>query len=192
MDPTDEELMLEVVKGNAEAFASLVGRFEKPLVSYFFRLGWDRHLAEDCAQEVFLRLYRSRADYEPKALLRTFLFRIARNLWIDHVRSKKSEGKVLSLSQPLGSDAEGDSLQANLEGEAPKPSAQMRREDIRREIEEALSFLPEDQRSVFLLCEVDGMKYGDVAEILGIPVGTVKSRMHTAVERLRARLTRKK
>ncbi|MCU0722787.1 MAG: sigma-70 family RNA polymerase sigma factor [Planctomycetes bacterium] len=180
------------MKGSGDAFANLVIRFEKPLVSYFYRFGWDRHLAEDLAQEVFLRVYRSRAEYEPKAKFRTFLFRIARNLWIDHVRARKTQGRTLSLSAPAGGEEDGDTLQARLEGVAPKPSAQMRREDIRREIEDALSFLPEDQRSVFLLCEVDGMKYDDAAEILGIPVGTVKSRMHTAVNRLRARLTRKK
>jgi RNA polymerase sigma-70 factor (ECF subfamily) len=191
MESSDEELMLEVGKGDETAFATLVGRFEKRLVSYFYRLGADRHIAEDCAQEVFLRLYRTRTEYEPKARLATFLFRIARNLWIDHVRSRKPEGKVFSLSGAPGGDEERETLQARVEADAPKPSAEMRRDDIRREIEEALSFLPEDQRSVFLLCEVDGMRYGDVAEVLGIPVGTVKSRMHTAVGRLRARLTRK-
>lgn len=188
MTPSDEDLMLEVKGGSEDAFAELTRRYERSLVSYFFRQAWDRQLAEDFAQEVFLRVFRARTDYEPRARFRTYLFHIARNLWIDHIRSRKAQVRELSLSQPLRSDEEGGSLQERLEGEAPRPSAKLRHEDIRRQIREALEFLPEEQRTVFLLCEVEGMRYQDVADLLKIPVGTVKSRMHTAVSKIRARL----
>jgi RNA polymerase sigma-70 factor (ECF subfamily) len=192
MNPSDEELMLEVKTGNEEAFSDLVGRYERSLVSYFFRQGWDRQLAEDCAQEVFLRVYRARVDYEPRAKFRTYLFRIARNLWIDHIRSRKTEGRVLSLDQTGAADDEaGGALGDRIRGDGPPPSAKMRKEDLRDQIREAIDFLPEEQKSVFLLCEVDGMRYADVADMLGIPVGTVKSRMHTAMSKIRERLTRK-
>ncbi|MHC5038917.1 MAG: RNA polymerase sigma factor [Planctomycetota bacterium] len=188
MSPSDEELMLEVKGGDEEAFTELVSRYERSLISYFFRQGWDRQLAEDHAQEVFLRIFRARLDYEPRAKFRTYLFRIARNLWIDYIRSRKGGGRVLSLSQPFSESEEGGALQERLKGDGPPPSAKMRRADIREKIREAIEFLPEDQKTVFLLCEVDGMRYSDVAEMLGIPVGTVKSRMHTAMSKIRARL----
>jgi RNA polymerase sigma-70 factor (ECF subfamily) len=188
MNPSDEELMLEAKGGNEAAFSELVSRYERPLISFYFRQGWDRQLAEDYAQEVFLRVFRARVDYVPKAKFRTYLFRIARNLWIDHIRARRTEGRVLSLSQSSQAGEEGGALQERIEGDAPPPSAKMRSADVREKIREAIDFLPEEQKSVFLLCEVDGMRYADVAEVLGIPVGTVKSRMHTAVSKIRARL----
>lgn len=189
--PSDEELMLEVKKGDVGAFEQLVGRYERPIIAFFFRQSWDRQLAEDLAQEVFLRIYKARKDYEPRAKFRTYFYHIARNLWIDKIRSKRKAGREVSLQQPLGEDGESASLQSNIEGKAPKPSAEMRREDMRSEIRSALSFLPDEQRSVFILCEIEGMKYADVAEMLGIPVGTVKSRMHTATAKLRSRLKKR-
>ncbi|MHC4778277.1 MAG: RNA polymerase sigma factor [Planctomycetota bacterium] len=188
MNPSDEELMLEAKGGDEGAFTELVSRYERSLISFYFRLGWDRQLAEDCAQEVFLRVFRAKKDYIPRAKFRTYLFRIARNLWIDHIRAKRTKGKVLSLSQSSQIDEEGGALQERIEGDAPPPSAKMRSADLREKIVEAIDFLPEEQKSVFILCEVDGMRYSDVAEVLGIPVGTVKSRMHTAVSKIRARL----
>ncbi len=180
--------MLEVKGGAEEAFSRLAARYSRPLVSFFFRLGRDRQVAEDCAQEVFLRVFRARKDYEPRAKFRTYLFRIARNLWIDYLRSKRTEGKILSLSHPLGDGDDEGTLQERIPVDAPRPSAKVRHDDLRRQILEAIDFLPEEQKSVFLLCEVEGMKYADVAGILGIPVGTVKSRMHTAVAKIRSRL----
>lgn len=192
MMTSDEDLMLEVKDGSEEAFSELVARYERPLISYFFRQGWDQGLAEDCAQEVFLRVFRARTGYAPQAKFRTYLFRIARNLWIDHVRARRTKGSVISLSQPSGDGDRSDPLSERISGDEPPPSAQMRREDLRLQIRNAVDFLSEDQKAVFLLCEVEGMRYAEVAEILGIPVGTVKSRMHTASTRIREHLKKKK
>jgi RNA polymerase sigma-70 factor (ECF subfamily) len=180
----DPELIQAFKAGRLGAFTQLVERHQRSLINFFYHCSWDRQAAEDCAQEVFLRLYSHLGGYEPQAKFTTFLFRIARNLWIDRVRSAAVHGKPVSL-EATGGPGEGSPLRDRVAGPALSPVEILSRQEEELALERAIELLPEEQRMVLVLGELQGMKYQDVAAVLDVPVGTVKSRMHTAIERLK-------
>ena len=185
MGSDDAELMLAFRKGDESAFVKLIERYQVPLINHFYRLLFDRHIAEDLTQEVFIRLDQHKASYEPVAKFATYLYRIARNCWIDHLRRTKHEREVLSLDA-----ADEDELSFHDQVPAPTepPVEAARRSELAEEVGRTVELLPESQREVFVLAVIDGMKYLEIAEVLGVPVGTVKSRMHNALRTLRGRL----
>jgi RNA polymerase sigma-70 factor (ECF subfamily) len=188
-DP-DTDLMLRVRAGDDGAFTRLCERFFRPLAHFFHRLGADGSTAEDCAQEVFLKLYRSRLAYEPRAKFTTFLFSVARHHWIDVVRHRAVGPPTVSMDRE-SSEGEGDDAIRDRVGAAgPRPESRVTDRERDDAIRAAVEALPTEQREVFALAQEAGIKYQDVAEILGIPVGTVKSRMHAAFHALRDRLRR--
>ena len=179
----DAGLLAALRSGDLGAFSALVARHQRSLINFFYHLCWDRQGAEDCAQEVFLRVYSHLDTYEPQAKFTTFLFRIARNLWIDRMRSAAVHGKPLSLEASSG--GEGRSLQERVASRVQSPVEILAREEQQEALRRAIDQLPDEQKSVVILSEIQGMKYQDIGEILGVPVGTVKSRMHTAMEKLK-------
>jgi RNA polymerase sigma-70 factor (ECF subfamily) len=180
----DAELIAFVKAGKLGAFTALVDRHQRSLINFFFHLGWDRQVAEDCAQEVFLRLYKHLGTYEPEAKFTTFLYRIARNLWIDRVRSAAVHGKLVSL-EATSPGHEERTLRERVAGGAPTPVDILSRRETEDALKRAIELLPEEQKTVLVLSEMQGLKYQDIAAILEIPIGTVKSRMHTAMEKLK-------
>jgi RNA polymerase sigma-70 factor (ECF subfamily) len=185
----DAQLIAFIQKGKIAAFTQLVDRHQRSLINFFYHLSWDPQASEDCAQEVFLRLYSHLGTYEPQAKFTTFLFRIARNLWIDRMRSEAAHGgKPVSLEAPAVGFGEERRLGDRLRGDEPTPVEILTRQETQDELKRAIDQLPEEQRSVLVLSEVQGLKYQEIAQILEIPVGTVKSRMHTAMERLKSLL----
>ncbi len=180
----DFELVRGIQQNSLEAFTALVGRYQRSLINFFYQHSWDRQMAEDCAQEVFLKLYTRLDSYEPQAKFTTFLFRVAHNLWIDKLRASRSRPVRASLDAPVGTE-EGSHLRDHIASAAESPVEGLESEERRDSLRKAVDRLPEEQKQVVLLSEFQGMKYQEIGEILGIPVGTVKSRMHTAVERLR-------
>ncbi|MCZ7649490.1 MAG: sigma-70 family RNA polymerase sigma factor [Planctomycetota bacterium] len=184
---SDPELMADFAGGDESAFDKLVKRHQVGLLNYFFRLLWDRTLAEDLTQEVFLRLYTHREEYEPRAKFTTYLYRIGRNCWIDYLRRTKAERKTRSLD---AQDEEGRSLSEAVAARAEDPRSTVGKDELTEAVIEAIDALPEDHKLVFILSEVQGMKYQEIGETLGIPVGTVKSRMFHALKRLREHLGR--
>jgi RNA polymerase sigma-70 factor (ECF subfamily) len=169
--PTDVELMRLVAAGDRDAFATLVRRHERPLVNFFRRLGADAHEAEDCAQDTFLRLFQYRDRYRPAAPFPVFLHRLARNAWADCFRRG---------SRWRRNEASGGAAAAG----APMELAA----DDRLDLEGAVRALPAPLRWVVLLSVHQGLAYAEIAAVLGIPEGTVKSRMFHAVRRLREAL----
>jgi RNA polymerase sigma-70 factor (ECF subfamily) len=181
-DVSDAELMLRFGRGDDEAFRVLVERHEKPLLGFFWRRCLDRALAEDCVQEVFLRLVRHRGSWKPEAKFTTYLYRVAENHWIDRWRSRKAAPPEASLEGFLDDEGEAGTP---FEVATPKPDERSSQRELGERIRRAVVRLTDDQRAVFALAEVRGMKYEEIARVLSIPVGTVKSRMHAAVLRLR-------
>ncbi len=169
---------------NRPAFDEIVERFERRLIGYFRSLCGDPQLAEDCAQEVFVRLYRARDRYSPDAALSTFVFRIAKNYWIDVYRSRRVRPDETSLDR-TGVEGEEESMADAVASEERGPSETVVDVEDHDRLRAAMERLPEIQRSVLALAGGQGMKYEQVAEVLGIPVGTVKSRVHAAVANLR-------
>ncbi|MHC5058468.1 MAG: RNA polymerase sigma factor [Planctomycetota bacterium] len=181
----DEELMLQAGTGDTDAFEALVRRHERGVVGYFYRLHWDRHRAEDQAQEVFIRLFTHARDYAPTARFTTYMYRIAHNYWVDEIRRAKKERGQVSLD---AHDEEGTSLRDLVMDGSDDPRDRARKEEVVDAVIGAVDTLPDEQKAVFVLSEVREMRYSEIAEVLGIPEGTVKSRMHAAVRRLRQRL----
>lgn len=171
--------------GDPEAFDRLVIAWRPRMVQFFFRLCWDRHRSEDLAQDFFVKLLRAARRYRPEGRLGTFLYRIATNLWIDHYRAQKPRPRLYSLEQPVFSDPEGSSAPGHEQHREPTPEARVEHEEERALLRSALENLTEPHRLVFELAVYQEMPYGRVSEVLGIPVGTVKSRMHNAVRALR-------
>lgn len=180
----DAELIAAVKDGKLAAFTQLVDRHQRSLINFFYHLSWDRSASEDCAQEVFLRLYSHLGTYEPQAKFTTFLYRVARNLWIDRVRSAASHGKAVSLESPVGFGEER-TLRDRVSAGAPTPVDILTRQETQDSLKRAIEQLPEEQKAVLILSEIQGLKYQEIGAILDIPVGTVKSRMHTAMEKLK-------
>jgi RNA polymerase sigma factor (sigma-70 family) len=177
MSESDAELMARVEEGDEVAFNRLLAR-HRPAVYQFLRsLFADPGRAEDGAQETFLRLWLARHRYRPEAPLRSYLFRIARNYFLNRVRD---EPEVLAPEVEPSCDRDP----------APLPDdllvARYRLWRIRR----AVASLPAHHRLVFTLAHDEALSYAEIAQILEIPVGTVKSRMAAAVRMLRERLPR--
>lgn len=180
----DAELIAFIKAGKLGAFTALVDRHQRSLINFFYHLGWDRQVAEDCAQEVFLRLHKHLATYEPEAKFTTFLYRVARNLWIDRLRSAAVHGKLVSL-EATGGPGEERTLRDRVSSGGPSPVDILSRRETEESLKRSIDLLPEEQKTVVVLSEMQGLKYQDIAAILEIPIGTVKSRMHTAMERLK-------
>jgi RNA polymerase sigma-70 factor (ECF subfamily) len=167
----ETELMLAVRGGSAEAFRELYELYQKPLANFLYRMCWNRSLVDDLVQEVFLRVWRAREQYEPTAKVTTYLFRIASNLWINQ-SAKKRESALGDADRPVGDS----------------PTEPLERSEVQKAVKRAVEALPEGERLCLVLSEYNGLKYAEISEVLGIPVGTVKSRIFSAVQRLRAAL----
>jgi RNA polymerase sigma-70 factor (ECF subfamily) len=164
-----------------EALAELVRRYQDELVGFFYHHCWQQLTAEELAQTVFIKMYQARSRWQPTAKVRTYMYRIAHNAWIDHVR-KAARNKQVSLDAEYGSN--GLRLVDAMESRDSNAS-ESSEANIRVRIEEAVDALPEGQQAVFVLANNQNMRYAEISEVLGIPEGTVKSRMHNAVRHLR-------
>ena len=180
---SSEELLQAVARGDEPAFEELVRRYQLSLINFFFPLVWDRHLAEDLAQEVFVRLYTSAASYQPTARFTSYLYRIARNCWIDQRRQSKS--RRLERSIDSEDEATGASLGDVLSVLIEQPEETARKEEFVKGLVGAIDQLPADHKVVFILSQVEGLRYKQIGDILDIPEGTVKSRMHAALKKIR-------
>ncbi len=188
MSKSDTELMLEFkLTGREEPFNELIGRYKMPLLNFFYRLTWDRQISEDCCQEVFCRIFRARRSYEPTASFATYLYRIGRNLWIDRYRSLRSTPKSVSLDTEVGED--GHPLGALVAAENTDPSHGTEVEDEMTRVRRALDRLAPELKETLILVKYQGLKYAEAAEALGVPIGTVRSRIHAALEQLRSALS---
>jgi RNA polymerase sigma-70 factor (ECF subfamily) len=180
----DVELMHRVKTGDRAAFAELYEAHKGPLFSFLFRMCWDKVVAEDCLQEVFIAVWKAAPTWEPTAQVNTWLFRIARNIWINEGRRAKRRPALFSFLGPT----DEESQQPDFADEAAGPEDNTLSQEARAAVRKAIDQLPEHEKMVVLLSEFDGMKYAEIAEVLEIPVGTVKSRMSSASERLRGLL----
>ncbi len=184
VDP-DVAAMLAFQRGDYDAFQDLVAAHTDSLISYFFFQCRDRQLAEDCCQDVWLKVFKSREDYQPRARFRTFLFRVARNHWIDRFRAQSRRPGETSLDADSEGSEPGGGPLGRLPSEGDDPETRALRSDAARIVARCLRRLPEEMREVYILAEIQELPYAEVAELLRIPVGTVKSRMFNAVRKLR-------
>ncbi|MBN2490816.1 MAG: sigma-70 family RNA polymerase sigma factor [Planctomycetes bacterium] len=181
--------MERLKQGEEEAFRCLMERHEARVFAFFYRRSEDAGLAEDLTLEVWHKIYQARQTYRPQARFTTFLYRVVKNHWIDHIRVHANRPrKTLSLEHAVGSAAadEGTSLGELLQAGGAAPEARQVGRELAAKIREALECLNAGEQRVFEMAVYDELKYADIGAILEIPVGTVKSRMHTSMRKLRA------
>ena len=176
MDPAPEDsaLMLRYKDGDVEAFETLYKRHNDSLFRYLMRLCRHRDTAEDLFQEVWGKIIKARERYRPTAKFTTFLYRVAHNCFIDHIRRNQRHQNT--------ADIEPDTQQNPAEG----PDVATERSLARRRLESALGDLPDEQRDVFLLHEEGGLSMDEIAHVTGVNRETIKSRLRYAVNKLRA------
>ena len=179
--------MMEFQRGRKEAFGELVARYKLPLLNYFYKLVWDRQLSEDLSQEVFCRIFRHRARYVPTASFATYLYRIGRNLWIDRYRSQRNKPRAASLDADGGGG--GHSIGGLIAGDGRDPSYRPELADEFRRVQQALAALAPELKDTLILVKYQGLKYAEAADVLGVPIGTIRSRIHAAIEQIRQLLS---
>lgn len=171
-------------EGEAQAFRLLVDAYRERMLQFFYRLCWDRDRAEDLVQELFLKLILGSKRYRPEGRMSTFVYRVATNLWIDHYRQQRPRPRFYSFDQVV---LPGDELPSTVEyaGSDLAPPQQLADNEEKVAMRRALERLTEPHRLVFELAVYQERPYGEISDLLQIPVGTVKSRMHNAVAALK-------
>jgi RNA polymerase sigma-70 factor (ECF subfamily) len=176
-DESDEKLMLRVGKGEKGAFNEIVRRYSSRMVNLAYRITGDRELAEDIGQETFLRAYRSAARYREISKFSTWLHTIAINLCRNELRRRKF--RMYSLEGMAERD-EDSKIRIDIADEKGTPDREVERRELGRLIKEAVATLPEKFKTPLVLRDMQGLTYEEIGEILGLPEGTVKSRINRA------------
>src|SRR5271169_79048 len=184
---SDVQLMLGVKQGDEASFELLLRRYRSPLCHFLNRMVRDSAQAEDLAQEVFLRVYRARRDYEPSAKFTTWLFRIATNLALNSLRDGRHRQAEVSLDAPAeGQD--GSEMTLDVPDGAPMVEQELVERDRVAVVRRAIFALPEKQRAAVLLHKYQELDYDEIARILGCSVSALKSLLFRAYENLRVQL----
>jgi RNA polymerase sigma-70 factor, ECF subfamily len=186
-DCITDDLLLAFQLGDRGAFDAIVLQYQAPLTRFFFRLCWDRDRAEDFAQDVFLKVLRGARNYKPQGKLSTFLFKIATNRWIDHYRSLKPRPRLRSLD--FVQEEEDSPMGDRIPSEIGDPSAVLEEDQEKLRLRQAIHRLSLPHRLVFELAVYQNLPYSQISELLEIPEGTVKSRMHNATKALKSLLS---
>ena len=180
----DVELMLRVKDGDEESFGLLLDKHRNPLVYFLYRMVQDQAVAEELAQEVFLRIYRSRASYEPTAKFTTWLFRIATHVALNALRDGKNDRKQERLDQ----ERDDEMPARQLADKNPSVEQSMVYQARLQEIRKAIATLPEKQRAAVLMHKYEEMDYSQIAKALESSESAVKSLLFRAYETLRGKL----
>jgi RNA polymerase sigma-70 factor (ECF subfamily) len=182
----DAEMVRLTLEGDPLAYRGLVEKYQERLYHLCFGMLRNREDAIDVAQEAFVKAHQNLATFRVESTFYTWLYRIARNLVVDHVRRKRRKAEVAFDDAVAARDEEGEIAAIH---EADGPGRLTDRAEVGRKVMEALQHLPEDQREVVLLREVEEMSYKEIAEAMDIPEGTVMSRLFYARRKLQQLLT---
>jgi RNA polymerase sigma-70 factor (ECF subfamily) len=181
---SDVELMLALRAGDENAFTELVDRHRDAVVNLTYRYLGNRSDAEDLAQEVFLKVYRARARYEPAAKFTTWLYRVTANACLNEVRDRRR--RPTFAAAPF--DADGDPPAGSVDRGSASPLEEAERSEIREHVRAALAELPDRQRMALLLNKFHGLGYEELADSLSMTVPAVKSLLVRARENVRRRI----
>jgi RNA polymerase sigma-70 factor (ECF subfamily) len=180
----DEDLMVRYQQGEVRAFEVLLGRHRKAVFNFILRYVGDKETAEDLLQETFMRVIKGADAYKRQAKFTTWLYTIARNLCVDQTRRRKHR-KHASLDAPMAAeDDSGTLLDVIPSGEMASDRKSVNKQLYQR-LQGAIGALSEEQREVFLMREFLDMPFKQIADVVGVPENTVKSRMRYALEKLR-------
>jgi len=182
-DPADEELVRRVLGGEEDLFAVLVRRYQARIHSHVARMVGNREDALDLTQEIFLKVFQALDRYNPEFKFSTWLFRIAGNAAIDQLRKKRPR------TVPLESrDSEGVLSSPEYKSDEPDPLGRLRNVERGNAIQQAILDLPAEFRELIALRHFGGLSYEEIAEVKGMPLGTVKNKLFRARAVLKERL----
>lgn len=178
--PSDKTLAAKAAAGHEKAFRDLMTRYEKPVFSLVFRMVRDRSLAEDLAQETFIRAFTAIGSYNPSYKFSSWIFKIAHNLTIDHLRKRRLETVSIHGAPHALTEEEQARTSLELEDTGELPDAYVENLELGTQIERAIGRLRPEYRTATLLRHVEGYSYQEIAEIMDLPLGTVKTYIHRA------------
>src|SRR5436305_799755 len=176
---TDGELIIDAVNGRVDGFEELVRRYQRPITGYVFRMLGDYESSLDVTQEVFIKVYNSLRKYSPEYKFSTWLYRIAHNAAIDHMRRNSISPQSLEAENADGT------YQIQIESRQPSPEQNHERSEWKTEIDAVIKCLPPSYRDLILLRHSRDLSYDEIAEVTGLPLGTVKNRLFRAREMMR-------
>lgn len=182
---TDQHLVTLARSGSEKAYRELLDRYQRPVFSLVYRMVRDREQSEDLAQETFVRVFNHIERYDPKYKFSSWIFKIASNLAIDALRKKEPKTVSLDGSRNARTDDEVEASRITVVSTDENPEEALESRELGEEIEEAIGTLRAEYRTAILLRHVEGRPYEEISEIMGIPLGTVKTYIHRARTQLR-------
>ena len=188
-EKTDKELVRLSRRGDERAARELVHRFERPVFSIVYRMVRDRELAEDLSQEVFVRTFNNLDRSDRTYRFSSWLFKIAYNLTVDHLRKRELPTISVHGAPDALTPERQEATSLSLESDEEAPDDRLVAKELAGELEEAIAGLREDYRTAILLRHVEGRPYEEISEIMGIPLGTVKTYIFRARRELRDALS---
>lgn len=187
-DATDQEVVAQARLGREAAYRELVRRYERPIFSLIYRMVRDRELAEDLSQETFVKALKAVGSYRPEYKFSSWIFKIANNAAIDHLRKRELATLSIEGSPHARTPDAMEATALQIGGRLPGPLDQLEARELGGAIEEAIGRLRPEYQSCILLRHVEGRPYEEIAEMLGLPLGTVKTYIHRARHELRKAL----
>jgi len=177
---TGKELAALAAAGNEGAFAELLSRYERPIFSLVYRMVRDRALAEDLAQEAFIRAFNAVSSYDPRYKFSSWIFKIANNHTIDHLRKRKLDTVSIDGSPHARTAQEEEQTRLVVESTDENPLEYVEHRELGDQIEQAIGRLRPEYRTAVLLRHVEGYAYEEIPKIMDLPLGTVKTYLHRA------------
>ncbi len=184
----DADVVVLAQQGREEAFRELVRRYERPVFSLIYRMVRDRETAEDLAQETFIKVLNHIDRYRPEFKLSSWLFKIANNVAIDHLRKRHVDTISMDGSPHATSAAEVEATSFDVSVAQETPLEELESRELGTAIERAIAKLRPEYRSCIMLRHVEGRSYEEIAQTLDLPLGTVKTYIHRARHELREAL----
>ncbi len=184
----DRKLAAQAAKGRDAAFRELLCRYERPVFSLIFRMVRDRALAEDLAQETFIRAFRAISSYNPRYKFSSWIFKIANNHTIDHLRKRRLDTVSIDGSPHAVTGEEEAQTRLVVESTGEAPDRYVEQRELGSQIEQAIGELRPEYRTVVLLRHIEGHSYEEIADIMDLPLGTVKTYLHRARAELKGLL----
>jgi RNA polymerase sigma-70 factor (ECF subfamily) len=185
---TDQDLIALPRSGSEKAYRELLDRYQRPVFSLVYRMVRDRELAEDLAQETFIKVFNHLDRFNPKYKFSSWIFKIASNLAIDTLRKREPITVSLDGSRNAETPDEVEATRITVESKDENPEEFLEAKELGQEIERAIGLLRPDYRTAILLRHVEGHEYQEISEIMGVPLGTVKTFIHRARNELRGKL----
>jgi RNA polymerase sigma-70 factor (ECF subfamily) len=175
----DGELVQTAVAGREASFEELVRRYQRPIAAYVYRMVGDYDAALDLTQEVFIKVYNSLSRYRAEFKFSTWIYKIAHNAAIDHLRRHAVREQAITTS------VDGERREVTIESRRLTPEQESERKERRSEIESVVQLLPSSYRELIVLRHSHDLSYDEMAEVTGLPLGTVKNRLFRAREAMR-------